>query len=120
VVIPAASESIFRLLPRETRACIKRMMHIEPTGRCTLSDLLIGTGKAGGLVCQCGGLVCGGEMNKHRDEPGSGVNACGGTEEEDDGDEWLKDVPTCAQTECKPNHTHVKIALEETKTKKFF
>ena len=119
-VITAANESIFRLLPRETRACIKRMMHIEPTGRCTLSDVLVGTGKADGLVCKCGGLECGGEMNKHRDEAAGDADGCGGIEEEDDGDEWLKTVPTCAQAGCKPDHTHVKIHLEETKAKRFF
>ena len=94
-------------------------MHIEPTGRCTLSDLLVGTGKAGGLVCKCGGLECGGEMNQHRDVSADGVDGCGGIEE-DDGDEWLKDVVTCAQTGCKPGHVHVKCALEETKSKRFF
>lgn len=119
--ISAPSESIFRLLPRETRACIKQMMHIEPMGRCTLSDLLVGTGKAGGLVCKCGGLVCGGEMNKHRDENADGADECGATaEEDDDGDLWLKDIVTCARADCKPSHTHIKIALEETKTKRFF
>ena len=119
--IAAPNESIFRLLPRETRACIKHMMHIEPTGRFTLSDLLVGTGKAGGLVCKCGGLLCGGEMNKHRDEVANGADGCGAaTEEEDDGDQWLKDIVTCARKDCKPGHTHIKIALEETKTKRFF
>ena len=116
----APSESIFRLLPRETRECIKHMMHIEPTGRCTLSDLLVGTGKAGGLVCKCGGLECGGEMNNHRDDTADGVGECGAVAGEDDGDQWLKDIVTCARTDCKPSHTHIRIALEETKTKRFF
>jgi serine/threonine protein kinase len=119
-IMAASSESIFRLLPRETRACIKHMMHIEPTGRYTLSDLLVGTGKAGGLVCKCGGLVCGGEMNNHRVETADGADGCGATAEEDNGDQWLKDIPTCARTDCKPGHTHVRIALEDTKTKRFF
>lgn len=96
------------------------MMHIEPTGRCTLSDLLVGTGKAGGLVCKCSGLICGGEMNMHRGASADGTDGCGAIEEEDDGDEWMKDVVTCARANCKPDHTHVRIALEETKTKKFF
>ena len=95
-------------------------MHVEPTGRCTLSDLLVGTGKAGGLVCKCGGLVCGGEMNMHRGESADGIDGCSAIEEEDDGDEWLKVVGTCAQADGKSSHMHVKIALEEAKTKKFF
>ena len=97
-----SSESIIHLLPRETHACIKRMMHIEPTGRCILSDLLVGAGEADGLICKCG------------------VDGCGGIGDEGDVDEWLNDVSTCARTEYKPGHTHVKLPLEETKAKKFF
>ncbi|GAA5855208.1 hypothetical protein JCM8547_008985 [Rhodosporidiobolus lusitaniae] len=37
-----AADSIFRLLPRETRSCLTRMLTIEPTIRCTLADLLRG------------------------------------------------------------------------------
>lgn len=37
-----AADSIFRLLPRETRSCLTRMLTIEPSIRCSLSDLLRG------------------------------------------------------------------------------
>ncbi len=37
-----AADSIFRLLPRETRSALSRMMAVEPTLRCTLGDLLRG------------------------------------------------------------------------------
>ncbi|BGP47663.1 serine/threonine protein kinase [Rhodotorula kratochvilovae] len=37
-----AADSIFRLLPRETRSCLTRMLTIEPGIRCTLADLLRG------------------------------------------------------------------------------
>lgn len=37
-----AADSIFRLLPRETRSCLTRMLTVEPTIRCTLADLLRG------------------------------------------------------------------------------
>ncbi|GAA6039875.1 hypothetical protein JCM8097_006774 [Rhodosporidiobolus ruineniae] len=37
-----AADSIFRLLPRETRSCLTRMLTIEPSIRCTLADLLRG------------------------------------------------------------------------------
>lgn len=40
-----AADSIFRLLPRETRDCLQRMLTIEPSIRCTLSDLLRGGDK---------------------------------------------------------------------------
>lgn len=37
-----AADSIFRLLPRETRSCLTRMLTIEPSIRATLADLLRG------------------------------------------------------------------------------
>ncbi|GAA5890495.1 hypothetical protein JCM5296_005063 [Sporobolomyces johnsonii] len=37
-----AADSIFRLLPRETRSCLTRMLTVEPSIRCTLADLLRG------------------------------------------------------------------------------
>lgn len=37
-----AADSIFRLLPRETRSCLTRMLAVEPSLRCTLADLLRG------------------------------------------------------------------------------
>jgi serine/threonine protein kinase len=104
------SESIFRLLPRETRNALKKMMHVEPTGRCTLSDLLVGTGKSKGLVCKCGGDICGGDLNKHKD--------CDPVEEEDDGDDWVKAIVPCSVAGSTPDHYHTKPQLEE--KKKFF
>ncbi len=47
------SESIFRLLPRETRPALRRMLFVEPASRCTLTDLLKGRGKTSGLLCGC-------------------------------------------------------------------
>lgn len=40
-----AADSIFRLLPRETRSCLTRMLAVEPTLRSTLADLLRGGDK---------------------------------------------------------------------------
>ncbi|KAK0549033.1 serine/threonine protein kinase [Tilletia horrida] len=37
-----AADSIFRLLPRETRSALSRMMAVEPSMRCTFGDLLRG------------------------------------------------------------------------------
>ncbi|GAA6022402.1 hypothetical protein JCM11491_001579 [Sporobolomyces phaffii] len=37
-----AADSIFRLLPRETRSCLTRMLTVEPGIRCTFADLLRG------------------------------------------------------------------------------
>lgn len=110
------TESIFRLLPRETRPALMRMMHVEPSGRCTLSDLLVGTGKSRGLICKCGGSVCGGDLNRH--SPSSGDPDCEVVDEEDDGDDWLKSLNPCSQPGVTPDHPHVKPQIEE--KKKFF
>ncbi|GAA5881262.1 hypothetical protein JCM3774_002868 [Rhodotorula dairenensis] len=37
-----AADSIFRLLPRETRSCLTRMLTVDASIRCTLADLLRG------------------------------------------------------------------------------
>ncbi|KAF5391298.1 hypothetical protein D9757_001999 [Collybiopsis confluens] len=47
------AESIFRLLPRETRPALRRMLHVDPGARCTLTDLLKGRGKHDNLLCGC-------------------------------------------------------------------
>lgn len=95
------------------------MMHVEPYGRCTLSDLLVGTGKSKGLVCKCGGAVCGGDMNKnHSPSAMVGDDGCELVEEEDDGDDWIKSIAPCSVAGCTPDHTHVKPHVEE--KKRFF
>jgi serine/threonine protein kinase len=110
------TESIFRLLPKETRSALRKMMHVEPHGRCTLSDLLVGTGKSKGLKCKCGGDLCGGVMNKHHSPSAEyGDDGCELVVEEDDGDEWIKGISPCSIPGVTPDHTHVKPAIEEKK-----
>ncbi|KAF9519901.1 hypothetical protein BS47DRAFT_1336624 [Hydnum rufescens UP504] len=94
------ADSIFRLLPRESRSAIRRMMHIEPSARCTLSDLLHGTGKSSGLVCGCGGIKCGGGLNT----PPS--------------DEWLKNISPCSLGV--PEHSHTTAMVDEKQHKRKF
>ena len=106
------ADSIFRLLPRESRAAIRRMMFIEPAARCTLSDLLRGTGKPDGLVCQCGGRECGGGLNTPPGEP-----ECG---EGDEGDEWLRDIEACSAVGKNATHAHIKVVVDEKQHKKRF
>lgn len=116
------AESIFRLLPRESRSAISRMLAVEPTLRCTLSELLRGTGNRDGLHCECGAEDCGGPMQTPRvwaklEEEGY----FGG---QDHGDEWMKNIECCSHPNANRNspnwHTHIKVQQEETKKKKFF
>ena len=118
------SESIFRLLPRETRSTLRRMLFVEPTSRCTLTDLLKGKGKTSGLLCGC-----------QRDKSAVDANGPNGSsssfsmghcvdhddcDEEDDGDEWLKSIEPCSKLGIVPNHVHIKVAVEEKPGKRKF
>jgi serine/threonine protein kinase len=121
-----SAESIFLLLPRETRPAIRRMLHIEPEARCTLTDLLKGRGKTSGLLCGC---------NRHRDGSSSSLSSRGidtppgvcqdhdlSADEEDDGDGWLKSIKTCStlKLNAKPEHVHIKVTVEEKAHKRRF
>ncbi|CAE6459497.1 unnamed protein product [Rhizoctonia solani] len=106
-------DSIFRLLPRETRNAIRRMMFIEPSARCTIGSVL--HGKKAGLVCGCGGKECGDAMNVHPDQDG--------TEDEGEGvDEWLSSIVPCSCVPAgqQPDHSHVKIAVDDKAPKRRF
>jgi len=123
------AESIFRLLPRETRSALRRMLFVEPSSRCTFTDLLKGRGKASGLLCGC-------KVDPHsgRRTPASSSSGLetppGGhcvdhddcdPEDEDDGDEWLKNIKSCSQSGAEPCHVHIKVPVDEKQgRKKFF
>jgi len=113
----AGADSVFRLLPRETRGALRRMMHLDPAQRCTLTDLLKGRGKLPDLLCGCknhAGSIKGVdtpplfECEDHR------------FGEEDDGDEWLKSVECCSIPGTVATHVHTKIAIDEKQHKKRF
>jgi len=113
-----ANDSIFRLLPREARNAIRRMMYIEPAGRCTLSDLLHGHGKGGGLVCRCGGAECGGGLNTPPNED----EAYDDYDNKDpEGDDWLRSIPCCSHPGAdRSHHTHIQVMTDEKQHKKRF
>ena len=109
------AESIFRLLPRESRSAIMRMLAVEPSIRCTLSDLLVGRGKDD-MMCSCGSPECGGALGAPPKEI-TGMD----DGEEDDGDEWVKSIECCSHHPGKPSkHTHIKVVPEEKPKKKLF
>jgi len=76
--VAAAADSIFRLLPRETRSCLTRMLTIEPSMRCTFADLLRGGEGAdadmafadewlpGVKMCITKGAIKGGDVEYHQ------------------------------------------------------
>ena len=105
------AESIFRLLPRESRPAIRRMMFLEPTARCTLTDLLQGRGKSGDLLCGC---------NSHDKDSPRCEDHMNDPIEEDDGDDWLSNIVPCSRDGVQPGHTHVKIPVDDKAHKKRF
>jgi len=115
-----SAESIFLLLPRETRPAIRRMLFVEPEARCTLTDLLKGRGKTSGLLCGC--QLHNGNSSSHGIDTPPGV--CQDhdltAEEEDDGDEWLKSIKSCSIPDVKPDHVHIKVTVEEKAHKRRF
>lgn len=110
------AESIFRLLPRESRSAIMRMLAVEPTIRCTFSDLLKGRGHDD-MMCPCGSADCGGNISVPPAEL-TGVSA----EEDDQGDEWIQKIECCSHLKPgqKPPHQHIKVAEEKPAKKKLF
>ncbi|ODN82782.1 hypothetical protein L202_01058 [Cryptococcus amylolentus CBS 6039] len=107
------AESIFRLLPRESRSAIMRMLAVEPSIRCTLSDLLVGRGKDE-MMCPCGSEDCSGSVSVPPEEI-TGLTA----QEMDDGDEWVKGIDCCSHHPGRPgNHQHIKVVGSEEKPKK--
>ncbi|KAJ8522902.1 hypothetical protein ONZ45_g546 [Pleurotus djamor] len=114
------AESIFRLLPRESRPALRRMLFVEPSARCTLTDLLKGKGKTSFLLCGC---------RNHKTGLGSGIETPPGghcqdhdctPEEEDDGDEWLKSIVPCSRTDVQPNHVHIQVEVDAKPKRRFF
>ncbi|KAI0780805.1 hypothetical protein BD413DRAFT_489173 [Trametes elegans] len=105
------AESIFRLLPRESRPAIRRMLFVEPTARCTLTDLLKGKGKSNDLLCGC---------NSHDKDSPRCQDHAHAPEDEDEGDEWLKGIVPCSEPGHQPNHTHIKVNVDEKHHKRRF
>jgi hypothetical protein len=142
-----AADSIFRLLPRETRSALSRMMAVEPSLRCTLGDLLRGRRfsdtdspltrtpvmsrsnstdmlRSALDPAHHDGAIS--PKNLSRDAHAAGLGSIGLAEFEDDddrGDDWLKGIRTCAHILIDPrpaehpDHPHVKVMSDENKRK---
>ncbi len=109
------AESIFRLLPRESRSAVMRMLAVEPSIRCTLSDLLDGRGKDN-QMCTCGSPDCGGNISLPPPEV-TGVSS----EDDDTGDEWVRNIECCSHHPGRPSsHKHIRVVTEEKQKKKLF
>lgn len=113
--------SIFRLLPRETRPALRRMLCVDPKLRTTMGELLWGRREAGGVIALAEGEVCGcedEECESDTEEQDDNVDE-DGAEDDMDGDEWVRSIETCTESGA-ARHVHVKIQNEEKSFKKRF
>lgn len=113
--------SIFRLLPRETRPALRRMLCVDPKLRTTMGELLWGQRDAGGIIALAEGDECGcedGESESETEEQGENEGEESVADDED-GDEWVRSIETCTESGA-PKHVHVRIQSEEKSFKKRF
>ena len=111
------ADSVFRLLPRESRSALRRMMHLDPAQRCTLTDLLKGRGKYPDLLCGCRSR---GNSVNTLSSPCEDHPLQQGDNDDDDGDEWLKAINCCSIPGTIPNHEHTRIVVDEKQHKRRF
>ncbi|KAH7923495.1 Pkinase-domain-containing protein [Leucogyrophana mollusca] len=127
-----SANSIFRLLPRETRPALRQMLRVDPGARTTMGALLWGRGGGGGVLaleegegCVCGhgrvnGSGSGANGHGHGEENGEGGEGDDDDDEdEDEGDEWVRGIETCTE-DGTPTHVHVRIPTEEKSSKRRF
>lgn len=113
--------SIFRLLPRETRPALRRMLCVDPKLRTTMGELLWGQRDAGGIIALAEGDECScedGECESDTEEQDENEDV-DGVEDDKDGDEWVRSIETCTESGA-PKHVHVRIQSEEKSFKKRF
>jgi hypothetical protein len=90
------------------------MLAVEPSIRCTLSDLLYGHGYDD-QMCSCGAADCSGGVC-YIPQAITGVD-----HKDDDGDHWIQNIECCSHNPGKPvNHKHIKVVQEEKPKKKLF
>ncbi|KAG1756547.1 Pkinase-domain-containing protein [Suillus paluster] len=116
----SSPNSIFRLLPRETRPALRRMLCVDPAMRTTMGELLWGRRGMGGIValaegdeCECEDGECESESEEQQNEDEDFL------EDYEDGDEWIRSIETCTESSG-PKHVHVRIQNEEKSFKKRF
>lgn len=94
--VNGGSDSIFRLLPREARDCLRRMICPEPKRRSTLNELLRGGEE---FLNATGGLDLYGDLSKPDSDSLDNSSGCS----DDTSDKWLQSLDSCA---IKPSSSH--------------
>lgn len=130
----SSPNSIFRLLPREARPALRRMLCFDPRARTTMGELLFGKKHVPGVFALDEGDKCWCEEDSESSNDEADRSVIDGDEaaiEEDDddsepedeeldeGDSWIHSIEVCTD-DGPPKHMHVKIADEKNGRKKFF
>lgn len=133
----SSPNSIFRLLPREARPALRRMLCFDPRARTTMGELLFGKKHVPGVFALDEGDKCWCEEDSessndedHRSVVEDGEAASDDTEEDvddsdseeeelDEGDPWIQSIEVCSG-DGPPKHVHVKMADEKVGRKKLF
>jgi hypothetical protein len=136
------AESIFRLLPRECRPALRRMLHLEPGSRCTLEELIGPLSALYHPSCTCapviekvGKCLCH-EPGRHEEEVEKAEEGKENEEEDVDDEEeedvgedgekrdgtdpWLMAIMPCSIEGEAPQHVHIKIPVDEKAHKRRF
>ncbi|KAF8447582.1 hypothetical protein L210DRAFT_849443 [Boletus edulis BED1] len=116
--------SVFRLLPRETRSALRRMLCFDPKARTTMGELLWGRCGGDGIIALEEGEKCGCERHReteqgHDSDQDDNDQDSDEEYDEDLGDSWIRDIETCTGQHA-PTHVHVRIPSDEKTSKRLF
>ncbi|KAG8217831.1 Pkinase-domain-containing protein [Butyriboletus roseoflavus] len=120
--------SVFRLLPRETRPILRRMLCFDPKARTTMGQLLWGRGGGDGIIALEEGEKCGCErdrVSEDNDEDGDEDDHDDDGQDSDEeydedlGDSWVRGIDSCTE-KAEPTHVHVRIPADEKSSKRRF
>ncbi|KAI6150392.1 Pkinase-domain-containing protein [Pisolithus tinctorius] len=115
----SSPNSIFRLLPRETRPALRRMLCFDPRARATMGELLFGRKHAPGVFALDEGDKCYCEEDSESSDHEEDNDSDPEDEESDEYDSWIRNIEVCT-CDGPPKHVHVRIADEKAGRKKFF
>lgn len=140
----SSPNSIFRLLPREARPALRRMLCFDPRARTTMGELLFGRKCAPGIValdegerCYCvdekesdGNREATSDEDDDADSDADDVPDqedaaedadCDSDQEDAEGDAWVRSIEACSCRGDEPlKHMHVKIADEKVGRRRLF
>ncbi|KAL4068004.1 Pkinase-domain-containing protein [Scleroderma citrinum] len=115
----SSPNSIFRLLPREARPALRRMLCFDPRARTTMGELLYGRKGMPGVVALDEGEQCYCTSEEESDD--ADCDSDREDTEGDEGDPWVHSIDVCScRGDESQKHVHVKIADEKAGRRRLF